>query len=131
MGSFTDYLEKKVLNALFGNDTIPSLTTYFALFTAAPSDASGGTEVAATSNYARVNFSTMSSATADSRNSTTITFATCTGAGGAWGTVSHFAVFDSLSAGNMLMWATLTASKAVATSDVAQFASGSLTVSLD
>jgi hypothetical protein len=63
VGSFTDYLEKKVMNALHGHDTIPSLTTYFALFSGAPSDASGGTEFSFTANYSRVNFSQMSSAT--------------------------------------------------------------------
>ena len=132
MGSFTDYLEKKMLNALFGHDTIVSFTTYFALFSTAPSDASGGVEFSFTANYARVNFSQMSSATADSRNSTTITFGTNTALGGPWGTASCFAVFDGAAAGaNMLFWSSLTAAKAIATGDMAQFATGSLTVGLD
>ena len=131
MGSFTDFMEKKYTNQLFGHDTLASWTTYFALFSTAPTDASGGTELSFTSNYARVNFAQMSSATADSRNSATITFGTCTGAGGAWLTVSAFAVFDAGTAGNMLFWGSLTAAKTVSTNDVAAFAVGSMTLSLD
>jgi hypothetical protein len=128
---FTNYWDKKVLNAAFGHDTIPSLTTYFALFSTAPTAASGGTEFSFTSSYARVNFSSMASATnAGTANSTTITFPTNTATGGPWGTASCFAVLDAATGGNMLFWATLTTAKSIATGDVAQFATGSLTVAL-
>ena len=131
MGSLTDYEEQRVMNWMNGQVAFASQTWSFALFTSAPSDASGGTEVSG-SNYSRVNFSgSFSSATALTANTTTITFPTCTGAAGAWGTVSCMAVFDATTAGNMLMWATLTAAKTIATNDVAQFATGSVTIAID
>jgi hypothetical protein len=105
------------------------------LFTTAPTDASGGTEVGAGVNYARINFGNWSSSTADFAAGTTVMFSSNTAvfatATGAWGAVSSFAVFDALAAGNMLMWASLSAAKTVGTSDIAQFATGSLTISLD
>ena len=54
MGSFTDYLENKVLDHVVGKTsfTMPAVVAV-ALFTAAPSDAGGGTEVTNANNYAR------------------------------------------------------------------------------
>lgn len=130
MGSFTDYQEKYVLNIAIANQAYATQTWSVALFTSAPSDASGGTEVSG-GNYGRVNFSgSWSSATALTANTTTITFVTNTAAQ-AWGTVSCFAIFDATTAGNMLYWATLTTARSIATSDMFQFATGSLTISLD
>ena len=53
MAGFSDYLEDKVLNHVFGGTayTAPS-TLYVGLYTAAPSDTGGGTEVSGGS-YAR------------------------------------------------------------------------------
>ena len=52
-GSFSDYLEAKVLDHVFGATayTAPA-TIYYAAFTAAPSDSGGGTECTGGS-YAR------------------------------------------------------------------------------
>lgn len=128
MGSLTDYAEKKVLNNLVGQDTFASVSMWVGLFTTAPSDASGGTEVSG-GNYARKSSGTWTSATAGLvANAAVITFAT---ASAAWGTVSHFALLDDSSTGNMVAWSTLTASRDVATSDVASFAVGSLTMAID
>ena len=136
MGSFTDYLEKKILNAVGGQDTLPSLTTYLALFTGAPGDTGGGTEVIGTgTNYSRVNFGNWATATSNFAAGTTVMYtsntATFPTATSAWGTPSCFAVFDTFSGGNMLFHASLSSAKPVATSDIVQFATGSLTVGLD
>jgi hypothetical protein len=50
---------------------------------------------------------------------------------GTWGTVTHFALFDAASGGNMLAHGTLTQSKAVGSGDTVRFAAGDLSVSLD
>ena len=50
MAGFSDYGENFALDAVFGSGTIPTL--YLALYTAAPTDAGGGTEVSGGS-YAR------------------------------------------------------------------------------
>ena len=45
-GSFSDYLEDKLLKHTFTNTAYTSPTAlYVALFTAAPTDAGGGTEI--------------------------------------------------------------------------------------
>ena len=43
--AFSDYLEDKVLDHVFGGNAYCSSTLYVALFTVAPSDTGGGTEV--------------------------------------------------------------------------------------
>lgn len=53
MSSFTDYLENAALNHIFRNVAMTSPgAVYIALFTVAPTDAGGGTEVTG-SGYAR------------------------------------------------------------------------------
>ena len=48
-----------------------------------------------------------------------------------WGTVTHFAVYDAVSGGNMLLWGALLASKTIDTDDNPKFAIGDLDVALD
>ena len=130
MGSFTDYTENKVLDHITGKTAFTKPTAYVALFTAAPSDAGGGTEVTGGS-YARV-----ATAGADwnaasagaTTNANAIAFPTATGS---WGTVTHFALMDASTAGNMLAWGALGTSKTVASGDTAQFAAGALSATLD
>ena len=46
MSGFSDYLEDKVLDHVFGGNAYTAPTTlYVALYTVAPSDTGGGTEV--------------------------------------------------------------------------------------
>ena len=88
---------------------------YVALFTAAPSDAGGGTEVSGGS-YARqlVGLSEATGAGGATSNASDITFPTATAS---WGTVTHCAIMDAVSAGNMIMHSALDASKVVASGD--------------
>ena len=54
MSAMSDYLENKMVDQLFRGQAAPTTSTlYVALFTAAPSDSGGGTEVSG-SAYARV-----------------------------------------------------------------------------
>lgn len=128
-GSFSDYLEDKVLKHVFANTayTAPS-TLYVALFTAAPSDSGGGTEVSGTA-YARqaMAFTVSGTNPTQATNSGAVEFPT---AGSAWGTVVAAAVFDASSAGNMLAWADLTSNKTIASGDVFRFPASSFTVTL-
>lgn len=129
MGSFSDYLELEFLDhVLKVGDYASPTNIYIALYTAAPSDAGGGTEVSA-SGYARVNHDTYTTASGGaSSNSGAISFGT---AGSAWGTVTHFGLFDDSAAGNLLMWGTLSSSRTISTGDTCQFADGALDVTLD
>lgn len=128
MGSFTNRYEILVLDALCGNGAdIASTSMWVALFTAAPSDASGGTE-ATGGNYGRKSSGAWTSATALVANAATVTFATCTST---VGSVTHFALMTDSATGYMVGWATLSAARDLATNDVAAFEVGSLTISLD
>jgi len=132
-GSFSDYLELELLDHVFGGaDYTRPATLYVGLYTAAPTDAGGGTEVSGGS-YARVavtnNDTNWPAAAAGAKaNGTAITFPTATGD---WGTVVAFGIFDADEAGNLLAWADLTVSKAIGSGDTASFAIGALDITLD
>jgi len=133
MAGKSDYLENKVLDFLLGGVSFtPPATVYIALFTVAPTDAGGGTEVSG-GGYARVavtnnttNFPAASNGTKS--NGSTITFPTATAD---WGTVVAVGIFDAATGGNLLFWANLTTSKTIQNGDTAQFAAGSLTFTED
>ena len=127
--AFSDYLEDKLLKHTFANTafTTPG-TVYLGLFTAAPSDTGGGTEVSGGS-YARIScaFSVSGTDPCTATNSSAAEFATATGT---WGAVGWMAVFDASTSGNMLAWAALTASKTVSSGDVFRFDAGDLDITL-
>jgi hypothetical protein len=139
MASFGNYLEDLVLNATLRGTAWPAWTTgshYVALFTAAPSDTGGGTEVTGGA-YARVAVSRAAgtwAAPADNAgaqqtsNVAAVTFPSPTAN---WGTVTHFAIFDAATTGNMLAWGPLGTSRNILNGDNApSFAASALTVSL-
>lgn len=132
-GSKSDYLENKLLDHVLGNSayTAPA-TVYVALFTVAPTDAGGGTEVSG-GGYARVavtnNLTNWPAASGGAKsNGTDITFPEATGN---WGTVVAFGIFDAASGGNLLYWGDLTQSKTISTGDTAKFAAGDLDITED
>ena len=130
MASFSDYTENLVLTWLFTTDSATRPTAwYVGLFTAAPSDTGGGTEVSG-NGYARVSTGTMSvtGTATTATNSAAIEFSAASG--GNWGTITHAAVFDASSAGNMLAWAPLTTSRTINDGDVFRIPASSLTITL-
>lgn len=128
--SKSDYLEGKVLDHLLGRTTYTApATVYVALYTTAPTDAGGGTEVSG-GGYARkavtndaTNWPAASSSTKS--NGTAITFDEATAN---WGTVVAWGLFDASSGGNLLYWGTLTQNQAVNSGSTASFAIGALTI---
>lgn len=131
-GSKSNYLENKLLDLVLGGVAFSSpATVYFALFTVAPSDTGGGTEVAG-GNYARVavtnnatNFPAASSGT--KQNGTAITWPT---ASASWGVVVAIGVFDASTAGNLLYWTTIS-SKTVDANDTVSIPINNFTVTED
>jgi len=129
----SDYLEGEIIRHIFrtGSYTKPT-GIYIALFTAAPSDSGGGTEVAGGS-YARVGvgpsdatWSAPSGGDGQTSNVGVITFPAPTAN---WGLVTHFAIYDAVSAGNILYHGALTQSKTINNGDAApNFPAGTLTV---
>ena len=131
MSSFTDYTENLVLTYLLttGSATRPT-AWYVGLFTAAPSDTGGGTEVSG-SAYARVVTGTITvsgTSPTNATNAAAIEFAAASG--GNWGTVGWAGIFDASTAGNLLAWAPLTTSRVINDGDVFRIPASSLTITL-
>lgn len=142
MSAKSDYLENKLIDYLLRNQAFTQLTnTYVALFTAAPSDSGGGTEVTGGS-YARVtvacslaNWAGTQSAGSTSASSGTggvtsnnnaITFPTPSAN---WGSITHFGIFDASTSGNLLYHGALTTPKTVNNGDPAPtFPAGTLQI---
>jgi hypothetical protein len=130
MSSFTDYTENLALTYLFNTGSVTRPTAWFVgLFTAAPSDTGGGTEVTG-SGYARVSAGTISgSSTATTfTNAAAIEFGAASG--GNWGTIGWAAIFDASTGGNMLAWAPLTTAKAINDGDIFRIPANSLSITL-
>jgi hypothetical protein len=64
-------------------------------------------------------------------NSTDVTFPTATGNWNSSANITHFAIFDAPSGGNMIVHADLNTAKAVLNGDTARFTSGSIVTTLD
>ena len=125
--SFTNDLETRVLQwALTNGSPTRPTAWYIGLFTAAPGEAGGGTEVSGGSYVREAATFTVSGNLAT--NSAAIEWPTATGT---WGTITHVAVFDALTSGNMLVYASLTSSKTIASGDVLRIPAGDLDVTLD
>lgn len=141
-GSLTDVWEKKILDLLFRN-TAASATTpagldasnmFIALFTAAPTDSTTGTEVTGGA-YARVavdrtgtGFAAATGTTATTNPAATVTFPTATAD---WGTVVAFGICKSAAGAlstDLVFWGDLTTSKAVNNGDTASFTTANLSI---
>jgi hypothetical protein len=86
---------------------------YLALYTVAPTDTGGGTEVSGTAYVREAATFTVSGDTAS--NNAAVEWPT---AGGSWGTVVAVGVFDALSGGNLIAYGALTTNKTIDTGDV-------------
>ena len=122
----TYYLENALLSEVLRNvNYVPPTAVYVALFTATPGPGGGGTEVAGGMAYARQAAAFSAPTNGSLTNSADVTFPQATGA---WGTISYFGLFDDPSAGNLLYYGSLTASKTIASGDQLKFAAGGITV---
>lgn len=131
MAALSNYMENKILDAMFRAQTFPVLATlYFACHTATPGDTGGGTECTGGS-YARVavsaslaNFSGTQGAGTTSASSGTsgttfnnvdIQFPSPTAN---WGTVVGMGVYDASSGGNLLCYGPISPTKVVNSGDL-------------
>ena len=130
MAGFTNYSEDLVLDWLLTNASATRPTAwYVALYTVAPGETGGGTEVSGGS-YARtaVTFTVSGTAPTTASNSAAVEFPTATGS---WGTIVAAGIFDASTSGNLLAFANLTTSKTVDSGDVLRFNTGEIDVTLD
>jgi len=130
MAGFTNYAEDLVLDWLLTNGAATRPTAwYVALYTVAPGEAGGGTEVSGGS-YARtaVTFTVSGTAPTTASNSAAVEFPTATGS---WGTIVAAGIYDADTSGNLLAFANLTTSKTVDSGDVLRFNTSEIDVTLD
>ena len=129
MAGFSDYLEDKVLDHVFGGVAYTAPTTlYVALYTVIPSDTGGGTEVTGGS-YARqtATFTVSGTSPTTATNAAAIEYPTATAD---YGTVVAVGVMDALTGGNLLAYAGLDVNKVVSDGDVFRFDAGDLDITL-
>lgn len=142
MAAMSDWLENGLVDLILRNQTltIPA-ALHVALYTAAPSDSGGGTEVTGGS-YARVSVTRNLTNWAGTQSAGSTTASTGTGGqtsnNGAitfpaptanWGTVTHFGIFDAATGGNLLFHGALTTAKTVNNGDAApSFNAAALTI---
>ncbi|MER8924336.1 hypothetical protein [Mesorhizobium sp. M0859] len=127
MADFSDYLENKILDHVFRNTPYtPPATIYLALYTAAPTDAGGGTQVTG-GGYARKAVTFGAAAGGAMANTNLIDFL-ATGAN--FGTITHVGVFDALTAGNLLAWKAIS-SIVINDGDTISFPIGSIIMGQD
>ena len=125
--SFSNYLETKVLDHVFGGTayTAPA-TLYLALHTSNPDEDNSGTEVSGGA-YARqtIAFTTSGDTTS---NTAAVEFPTATAN---YGLVTYVGIYDASTAGNLMAWAALTSSKTIETGDVFRIPAGDLDITLN
>lgn len=126
MSDLSDFLENELLDHVFRNAAYtPPAAVYLGLYTAAPTDAGGGTQVTGGA-YARqaITFGAASGGTISNTSA-----ASFTASGGSFGAVVAVGVFDALTSGNMLMWKAIS-SVTVASGETLNFPIGDIDISL-
>lgn len=130
MGSISNYLENQWLNhVLKGTAFTQPSNIYLALSTADPLDDASGFAEPTGNNYGRVLINT-SFAAAANRAVTTDADITYNQASGSWGTITHWAIYDNTSGGNMLAHGQFSVSKVVGTGVTPKVTSGNLTITV-
>lgn len=144
MSAASSYLEAKLLNhTLTATGFTQPSTRYIALFINTSGQALAHlqdgtlTDEVTTSgtSYSRQSVTFGTATTTGSGNSAvtttatnaTVTFPTATAS---WGTITHVAVMDAATGGNVLFFGAVTTSKSIDTGDTFQITSGNLTVAL-
>jgi hypothetical protein len=133
VGSFTNYLENKLLDHVFGggNYTRPA-TLYIGLSTSDPGETGSTAGEPSGNGYARVavvnNATNFPAASGGAKtNGTPIEFPEATGA---WGTVTHFFIADNSTGGNVLGYGALNVPKSPTAGDIVYFKANDLDITL-
>lgn len=125
--SLSNTFETRTLQWLFTADAVTRPSAwYIGLFTSNPGETGAGTEVSGGS-YARE----AATFTVSGNLATTASVVEFPTATASWGTITHGAVFDAASGGNMIAYGALTTAKAIDTGDILRIPAGDFDVTLD
>ena len=124
MSGLSKYLENNLLDhALRNTSYTPAATVYLTLFVGSPTDAGTGGTVVNVSRQA-VTFGAAASGTVS--NSSSVSFTSMPAV-----TVTHVAVYDHVSAGNLLINGALSSNVAAASGDTFTIQANDLDITLD
>ena len=127
MSEMSNYLENGLLNAVLRSTSYTSpATVYVGLYTSDPGEGNTGTEVSGGS-YARKSATFGAPSNGVCTNSAAVEFDQATAS---WGTISHVALLDAITSGNLLFYTDITTSKTIESGDIFKIAAGSLSVTL-
>ena len=133
MTAKSNYLENEILDHILGKGTrdfTSPVSLFMAISTADPSeDGSSLTEPNTSHGYARQAITFGAASGGATSNTGAISFGANTTTN--WGTITHFAIMDGSSGGNMLYKGALTASKLIEVGDSLDFAIGEVDISED
>lgn len=122
MASMSDYLESKLRDHVLRNIAYTSpASVYMALYTVAPTDAGGGTEVVGGSYAMKVVAFSAGVAAGEATTTAAVDYANMPAV-----TVVAAGIFDALTVGNLLLHAALTTPKTVAAGETLSFAAGDI-----
>jgi hypothetical protein len=141
MSQLTDFAENALIDCLFRGQALGNPATWFlALYTAAPGETGGGTEVtggsytrpslaASLANFAGTQGAgttvASSGSSGQTSNNVVLTYPAPTAN---WGTITHFSWMSAVSAGSMWIYGALAAARVISNGDAApSFAAGALT----
>ena len=128
MSEMSNYLEKKILDYVLTDteDWAPA-TVYLALHTGDPTDVTDPTALGNEVDVARqaIEFDAAHATTGVTQNTNIETFTSMPVA-----TVSHIGIWDHESAGHLLFYTAVDASKTVASGDTISVAAGAITITL-
>lgn len=134
---FVDAVEQDILDGVLsatawaGYDDL-----WVGLSSTTPTDAGGNVTEPSTGSYARVQTdetdwtAASGTAPASKANSAAVTFPQATGDWVAGADLTHFALFDAVTSGNVVAWGILGTAKPVLSGDTASFAIGDLVLQL-
>ena len=130
MAALSDHAEALLLDWLMTTGTATRPTNwYVALYTLAPSDSGGGTEVSG-GGYARqsVTFDAAATPGGTTSNNNVVQF---TASGANYGTVTHIGIHSASSgSGNLLWHGAMTASRVVNDGDTLEFSVGNIDLTI-
>lgn len=129
MAGFSTYVCNKLLDHLLKTASYPVPTNiYVALSRADPLASGAGIDEPVGNAYARKTCNVWAAASAGAASNTNaVEFDEATGS---WGTLTHGALYDASSGGNLLAFGPLTASKAIGNGDTARFKAGTIQLTL-
>ena len=135
----TNYLERRLLNFLFGNNSLsfssPGDSIYVGLATAVSAAETGSVTEATFTNYARqqvtaANWTLVGSDSTDQQTATNAANIEFPASGGTNNTITHIIIADASSSGNILFVGALDVQKVIESGDIFRINAGNLTIEL-